>query len=214
MAVLTTPTDRAAAHPGGLSDIFDELQHNVDWDAQERIRLGVVLSAVGRRSYGPLLLIVGLFSISPIALIPGVTWACAALMLLLGAQMAVGRTTPWLPRRLLNLRVPRRALGGFLNKTRPHAKRFEAQLLHERLPFLTAPPAVLLVALFVVAAALVTFPLSFIPFTPLAPSLAVILIGLGMTARDGVWVLLGMAAVAATFALAAPLTAGVFSMLF
>src|SRR5262249_43339663 len=158
------------------SDIFDELQHNVDWDAQERIRLGVVLSAVGRRTYGPLLLIVGLFSISPIALIPGVTWACAALMLLLGSQMAMGMSTPWLPRALLNLRLPGAMLGGFLNRTRPHAQRLEAFFLHERLLFLTAPPAVILVALFVVAAALVTFPLSFIPFTPLAPSLAVILV--------------------------------------
>lgn len=214
MAMFSTSSDRTAAHPGGLSDIFDELQHNVDWDSQERIRLGVVLSAVGRRTYGPLLLIVGLFSISPVALIPGVTWACAALMLLLGAQMAAGLSTPWLPRTLLNLRVPRRMLGGFLNKTRPHALRLEEHLLHERLLFLTAPPAVLLVALFVVAAALVTFPLSFIPFTPLAPSLAVILVGLGMTARDGVWVLLGMAVVAGTFALAAPLTMGALSLVF
>jgi hypothetical protein len=159
------------------------------------------------------LLVIGLLSISPIAFVPGVTWACAALMFLLGAQMAIGLSTPWLPRALLTLRVPRRMLGGFLNKTRPHALRLEEHLLHERLLFLTAPPAVMLVALFVMAAALVTFPLSFIPFTPLAPSLAVVVIGLGMTARDGVWVLVGMAGVAATFALAAPLTAGALSLL-
>lgn len=213
MALFST-SDRAAAHPGGLSDIFAELQHNVDWDAQEQIRVGVVLSAVGRRTYGPLLLIVGLFSISPVALIPGVTWACAALMLLLGAQMALGLKTPWLPRALLNLRVPRKMLGGFLNKTRPHAERLEEHLLQERLLFLTAPPAVMLVGLFVAAAALVTFPLSFIPFTPLAPSLAVILVGLGMTARDGVWVMLGMVVVAAVFALAAPLTISAISLVF
>lgn len=214
MAMFSTSNDRVAAHPGGLSDIFDELQHNVDWDAQERIRLGVVLSAVGRRTYGPLLLIVGLFSVSPIALIPGVTWACAALMLLLGGQMALGQSTPWLPRALLNLRVPRKLLGSFIHKTRPHAQRLEEYFLDERLCFLTAPPAVLLVAMFVVLAALVTFPLSFIPFTPLAPSFAVIVIGIGMTARDGVWLLLGMAMVTAILALAAPLAAGAFSVVF
>ncbi len=214
MAIVSVPVERAAAHPGGLSDIFDELQHNVDWDAQERIRLGVVLSAVGRRTYGPLLLIVGLFSISPIALIPGVTWACAALMLLLGGQMALGMSTPWLPRALLNLRVPRKLLGRFLNKTRPHAQRLEEYFLDERLCFLTTPPAVLLVALFVVAAALVTFPLSFIPFTPLAPSLAVIVMGIGMTARDGVWLILGMAMVTAILVVAAPLAAGAISIVF
>lgn len=71
--------------------------------------------------------------------------------------------------------------------------------------FLAAPPFVTPVALCVAAAALATFPLSFIPFAPLAPGIAVVLFGLGMTARDGVCLSLGMALTAGAFWLALPL---------
>ena len=47
-------------------------------------------------------------------------------------------------------------------------------------------PVQVLLALVCVAAALITFPLGFIPFAPILPGLAVILVGLGLTARDGV----------------------------
>ncbi len=59
-----------------------------------------------------------------------------------------------------------------------------------------------LVALFCIAAALITFPVSFIPLVPLAPSLAVVIFGLGMAARDGLWLLAGMAVISGAIWLA------------
>jgi hypothetical protein len=44
-----------------------------------------------------------------------------------------------------------------------------------------------------------------IPFAPLAPGLAVVFFGLGMTARDGLWLALGTAVVGGAFWLAKPL---------
>jgi hypothetical protein len=62
-----------------------------------------------------------------------------------------------------------------------------------------------LVALLCIAAALITFPLSFIPFAPFFPTVAVLFFGLGMVARDGLWLSLGIAFVAGAFWLAKPL---------
>lgn len=198
--------ERSAAEPEGLADVFDELSHNVSRDSERKgVRLGALLAAVGRSSYGPLLLIVGLFSISPATILPGMTSVAAIITLLIAVQMAVGMPRPWLPRAVLKLKAPRRAMLAFLDKARPRVERIDGVWLRPRLEFLTEAPFVNLVALCVVASALVTIPLSFIPFGPVAPGLAVVLFGLGMTARDGLWLLLGVAFTAGAFFLAAPL---------
>src|SRR5688500_18241055 len=96
---------RAAAHPDGLSDVFDELNNSVNRDSEtEHVRFGGLLSAVGRRSYGPLLLIIGLFAISPATILPGMTTVAAAITLLVAGQMALGLKRPWLPKFVLNLK--------------------------------------------------------------------------------------------------------------
>lgn len=193
-------------HPHGLSDVFDELNHNVNRESElESVRLGVLLSAVGRRSYGPLLLIIGLFAISPATIVPGMTTVVAAITLLIAAQMALGLKRPWLPKRVLDIRLPRRPFFQFLDRARPAVDHVDGVWLRPRWEFMSAPPFLVLVALCVMAAALITFPLSLIPFAPLAPGFAVVLFGLGMTARDGVWLSAGILITAAAFWLAIPL---------
>jgi len=204
--VFNPASERYAAHPHSLSDIFDELNHTLNRASNnESIRLGVLLSAVGRRAYGPLLLMIGLFAISPATVLPGMTSVAGAITLLIAGQMALGMKRPWLPKVVLNLKLPRRPFFAFLDEARPRVERMEGQWLRPRLEFLSAPPFVNLIALCAIAAALITFPLSLIPFAPLAPGMAVVLLGLGMIARDGLWLLFGLAATAGAFALALPL---------
>lgn len=196
---------RYTAHPDSLSDIFDELDLSLNRESEAAtLRLGVLMSAVGRRSYGPLLLVTGLFSISPATVLPGMTSVAAAITLLIAAQMALGLRRPWLPRAALNIRLPRQMFFQFLDEARPRVERMEGPWLRPRVEFLSAPPFVNLVALSAIAAALVTFPLSLIPFAPLAPGLAIVLLGLGMTVRDGLWLLLGLAATAGALWFALP----------
>lgn len=204
--VFHAAPDRVAAHPHGLSDVFDELAYCVNRESDSaHVRLGVLLSAVGRRSYGPLLLLIGLLAISPATVLPLMTSVSAAITLLIAGQMAFGMKRPWLPRAALNIKVPRKPFCAFLDRARPRVEKIDGVWLRPRLEFLSAPPFVNIVALCVIAAALVTFPLSLIPFAPLAPGLAVVMLGLGMTARDGVWLILGIAVTVAAFAIAAPL---------
>lgn len=205
-ASLTPPPERNAAHPDGLADVLDELSYNVNRDSSlNGIRLGVLLSAVGRRSYGPLLLLTGLIAVSPLTVLPFTTSIVAAITLLIAGQMALGLKRPWLPKQVLDIRVPRKAFFVFLDRARPAAERLYGAVLRQRWSFMTVPIFVNLVALCVCAAALITFPLSLIPFAPLAPGIAIVLFGLGMTARDGVWLAIGIALTAAAFWLAIPL---------
>lgn len=193
-APMTSPPTRNAAHPDGLADVLDELSYNVNRDSSLKgIRLGVLLSAVGRRSYGPLLLLTGLIAISPLTILPFTTSIVAAITLLIAGQMALGLKRPWLPKQVLDIRVPRKAFFAFLDRVRPNVQRLEGVVLRQRWSFMTVPLFVNLVALCVCAAALITFPLSLIPFAPLAPGLAIVLFGLGMTVRDGVWLAVGIA---------------------
>jgi hypothetical protein len=174
-----------------LSQVLDEIAASVRDDATpQTLTLSEVIDAFGRRSYGPLLLVIGLFAISPATAIPGLTWLAAALTLIVAGQMALGLHRIWLPRGALQAQLPRDAVLGGIEKSRGVANRIDG-LLQPRLTFLSGPPFVNLVALLCVGAALITFPLGVIPFAPLAPGLAVVFFGLGMVARDGLWLLLG-----------------------
>lgn len=169
----------------------------------------MLLSAAGRRSYGPLLLVVGLFALSPATALPGMSSLLAAITLIIAAQMAFGMRRPWLPRQVLALKVPRAPLFAFLDRARPQVERIEGEFVRPRFKPLTEGPFLALVALCVVAAALITFPLSLVPFGPLAPCLAVVLFGVGMTARDGLWLGLGVALTVLILGAAAPVLASV-----
>lgn len=198
---LTTPV-----RPAGLAAVLDGIDGTIDrQSARDGVPLGVVLSAVGRRSYGPLLLILGVFALSPLTVVPGLTALTAIVTLIIALQMAVGAKRPWLPRRMLRLNVPRGPLFSFVDRVRPTVAQVEGVWLRPRLEFLCSGPGAFLIAMCVALAALITLPLSIIPFGPLLPSLAVLLFGLGLTMRDGVLVGLGVALMAGAFWFAAPL---------
>lgn len=205
-ASMTSVPERNAAHPDGLADVLDELSYNLNRDSElGGIRLGVLLSAVGRRSYGPILLLLGLIAISPLTALPFTTTIVAAITLLIAVQMAFGFKRPWLPRAVLNIRLPRKMFFSVLDHARARVHRIDGVILHQRWTFMTVPLFVNAIALCVCAAALITFPLSLIPLAPFAPGLAIVLFGLGMTARDGVWLSVGVIVTLGALVLAAPL---------
>lgn len=179
------------ARPANLSGVLDEIAAKGDHGAERDITMGDVLDAVGRRSYGPLLLVAGLIAVSPITVIPGMSWVVAGLVFVIAGQMAVGRRRIWLPPAALKAAFPRQALLKGLEKIRPWARRVDTHL-KPRLAALSRPPFVNLVALACLFAAAITIPLSLIPIAPLAPSLAIVFFGLGMTAHDGLWLGLGL----------------------
>jgi hypothetical protein len=174
-----------------LSSLLDVIESKVDEDGERTtITVREVLEVIGRRAYGPLLLLIGLIAISPLTLIPGSTWAFAALTLALALQLALHKRTPWMPPKVLAMRLPEEPLAKFIERARPTA-RFLDRFVRPRLEFFADAPWVIGVALLIALAALITFPLGLIPLAPLAPGLAIVLFGLGLTARDGLLLALG-----------------------
>ncbi|MBI1251169.1 MAG: hypothetical protein GC189_06840 [Alphaproteobacteria bacterium] len=193
-AMTAATATATAADPMNLTGVLDEIENRAHAEAQGDGALSVadLFDAVGRRSFGPVLLAIGVFAISPATAVPGLTWVSAALSFVVCAHIAVGAQRLWLPRKFLDVAIPEQPLVTFIDKLRPSARSID-KVLKPRLTFLTNTPFVNLVGLTGMLAALVTFPLGFVPFAPLLPGIATVLIGLGMTARDGVVILLGAA---------------------
>lgn len=161
----------------------------------ETVSVGDLLNAVGRRSYGPVLLLLGFIAISPLTLIPGANVLVALVTLIFALQMVFGLPYPWIPNKALEFKFPREYLVRGVAMADKYVA-FVDRFLKPRLTFLTKIPFVNLVALACVGAALVTIPLSFVPLGPVVPSLAVLLFGLAITARDGFMLVLAGAALA------------------
>ncbi len=162
----------------------------------ESVSVRDMLNAVGRRSYGPVLLLLGFIAVSPLTLIPGANSLVAILILIFAVQIVLGRKYPWIPKKALEFSFPRKHLIAGVAAAEKHTHVVDA-LLKPRLTFLTKSPFVQIVALACVAAALITIPLSFVPLGPILPSLTVLFFGLALTARDGFVLLLAGAALAA-----------------
>lgn len=150
----------------------------------DEVTVGELLHAVGRRAHGPIFLLLGFIAISPLTLLPGANWLVATVILIFALQVLIGLRHPWLPKKALEFRFKRDHLIQGAAASEKYAHMLDA-LVRPRLAFLTAPPFIQLAALICVLAALVTYPLGLVPFGPLLPSLAVLLFGLALTARDG-----------------------------
>ncbi len=176
-------TSRAGQNFTGLLDCL------VKETSGETVTLGQLMHIVERRSFGAVILLLGLIAVSPLTIVPGATWAVAAVTLLFSIQLLLTLEHPILPKRLLNLKMPRAQLQSFVKASRKMAHVAD-KLTAPRLGFLARPPFLIAVALVCIAAALVTFPLGLIPLGPVLPGVSILLMGIGLTARDGVFLLL------------------------
>lgn len=152
-----------------------------------------LLDRAEERGYGPLIATLSAFVILPTGAIPGVPAIIGVALLLIGGQMLAGRASPWFPHRLRTFEIDGDRLYTALQKARRWADRLSA-LLSQRLHVLTnGPIATRLTALIVIASALIMIPLGFVPGLPLVFGATLLLVGLGITARDGLIALLGYA---------------------
>ena len=179
-----------------LCGLFDRL---VEETEGEDVTVGDLLSVVGPRSYGPIIVLLGFIAISPLTIIPGATWVVALLTLVITGQIVLGMQSPWIPKKLLQFSFKREHLIAGTKGARGWAEVFD-RILQPRLTFLTRKPFLQLVALMCVFAALITFPLGVVPFGPVLPGLTVLVFGLGLMARDGIVIILASGALVGSFA--------------
>lgn len=185
-----------------VDQVFEKLEGRAS--DQEMVNVGDILDAFGRRAHGPVLFIIGVLIVSPLGAIPGASILFALIVILIAGQYALRDQPPWLPSSLTQRRVRAEKARSALQKTQPYARKLEL-LLSERRASLTQSPWTWLWAIVLVGLACVMFPLALIPGGVVAPGAIITLMGLAITARDGVALAIS-GSVGALVMIGAPLT--------
>lgn len=171
-----------ADDPKSISDILDRIDELAG--KEQKVELGHVVEAMGHRSHGPFLLIPALIEMSPVGGIPGLPTVLAAIIVIVAAQILLGRKHLWLPgfikRRAIKAETARKATG----KMRGFA-RFMDRWFHGRMPRFTSGWFVRAAAIVCILLACTVPPLELLPFASTAPMFAIACFGLAMLVRDG-----------------------------
>lgn len=186
--------------PSSLVEVLDRLEEAAR--EQSDIALGAILEAVGRRSFGPLLLVAGLIALSPLSGIPGMPTTVGVLVLIIAVQLLARRDCFWLPQWIVKRTVSHDKLIKGVSWGRPVA-RFIDRLMRPRLTALTEGAGAYLIAVVSVMIAVTMPPLELLPFAATLAGAALATFGLSLIAHDGVVGLMALAFTAFAVGLAA-----------
>ena len=152
----------------------------------DTVTLDWILTQLHERAFGLFLLVLALPCCIPF--LYGIPQIVALPLMFVSAQILLGRTSPWLPKRLGAREVSKASLENLAERAKPWLERIEA-LSRPRLQMLTRPPfdRVIVVALVLFSASILV-PL---PATNTVPGLAVVIVSMGFLQRDGLLVVVG-----------------------
>lgn len=161
----------------------------------EPLRLGTVFERVGEKGFGLLLVVLSLPSALPLPA-AGYSVPFGIILMVLGAQMIAGRTSPWLPAKSHKISLPRGFTEKMLSAARWAFRRLE-HLIRPRFRWVGQRPGRILMGFLVCCMA--TLMMVPIPTTNTAPAGVIFLIGVGLCEEDGLFAaaacLAGIAAV-------------------
>lgn len=164
---------------GGILDALRDLARQSD-----AVTVGDLVNAFGARSHGPFLLLPALLELSPIGAVPGVPTLLAAVVLLFGGQMLLGRERLWVPRFVERWRMPSTRVLRSERWLRPLGRRLD-RWFHGRLQTFTRGPFVRVAAASCMVLACTVPLLEVVPFASSIPMGAIALFGLALLVRDG-----------------------------
>ncbi|MFC5345645.1 exopolysaccharide biosynthesis protein [Brevundimonas staleyi] len=179
---MTSPHSR---HQDDVShDLGRLLRRLADDGGEEGLTLHQIRDRLDERAYGLLILILSIPCLVPG--LYGVPQAVGVIIILIAAQLLIGREEPWLPRRVLNLRAKGKwlkAMADFAESRLGWIDRFS----RPRLLMFTTGAGERAAALFMILATLTII----LPMTNTIPSIALALLSVGLIQRDGLFVLGG-----------------------
>lgn len=140
------------------------------------VTLGWVVTSLRERSFGIVMLLIGL-----VALLPGASPFVGVLLAIPAIQMILDRDEPVLPSRLANRRFSTQRLGRLIARLTPTLRRIERVVRPRwRTPFGTRKRVVGLIMLLLGATLLVPVPFSHVP-----PVIAIMLLAFAFLEEDG-----------------------------
>lgn len=177
---IATGTHR---HPEKLSDLLERLAR----EAGDRVSMREIANALDDRSFGAFLLVFALPNLIPLP--PGATMVLGLPMVFVAWQMVIGLQKVWLPRPLANYTVDRSTFQRMVSRVSPWLRSAETWVRPRNWP-LDGPIRERLFGIFALLLA-VTCVLP-IPFGNWLPALAVAILGVAHTERDGNCLVLGV----------------------
>lgn len=182
-------------HPETNTCAVIELLDRVDAGEDNRVSIGEIVKELESVGFGPLLLVPAMLGIA-VGGIPMLNTVLAILMILIAGQALIGRPHPWLPAKLREMSIAEGKYKNAVNIIRPALEFFEKKS-RSRLVYLTTGPAQRVVALLCVLLAISIMPLDILPFAAAVPSAAIAFLALGLTLKDGMFMLAAFVIVAA-----------------
>ncbi|RBI65581.1 exopolysaccharide biosynthesis protein [Vreelandella sulfidaeris] len=166
----------------------------------DQVSIGMVVESIGSRSFGPLLMLIGITLFSPLSGVPGMSIFMASFVLLVAVQMLFGRKQFWLPHYILNRSVEHDKLQKVLDWLNKPARGID-RVLKPRLTFLVRNGGSYAIAAICVVVGLCMPFMELVPFSSSAAGLALLALGLALVVHDGVLALLALVIFGATFTL-------------
>ncbi len=169
-------------HPK-TSELLSELRDA--FPGEEPISVQDLLKRLEGRAFGLLLLILALPNCIPN--VPGISTIFGILLVAPALQMIFGAGTPWIPKRIANMRIQPRTLRGVIDWAMPSLLRIE-KFIQPRLQFLVEKPATIWFGI-------QTLILAFILVLPImfgnwSPGMAIATLAIALLQRDGVFALI------------------------
>jgi len=173
-----------------LQSVLDQIILTLD--GAESVDLKTIVEAFGNRAFGPIMVLCGLCMMTPLGGIPGIPPAFGVIVIVFALQLLFRRNSPWMPEVLRRVKIPATKLLKVQTKIRPTLARID-NIVGSRLSWAVTGPMRVIVSLVAIVLSLTFFPLGMVPFGVVAPAFIVLILGLGITARDGFLILLGLA---------------------
>lgn len=174
-----------------LADIADRIIEKTE--EREKTSVDDMMAAVGRRAFGPLLLVFALIAAAPIlGSIPGASVITGSIIALIAIQILLRRRTPWIPGPLRRIDVDSDKVRFAMKTMRPSMERVD-RLVKSRWQDLVAEPWVHLTAVICLIMAALMYPMALVPWGVMPPLLAIIALSLGLTSHDGLLTAIGWA---------------------
>lgn len=178
-----------AAAPTGsdMERTSERLRLLGDQQTGDQVSMANLVGSLHRRAFGLSLLLFALPNCLPT--IPGFSTVTGLMLLVIAGQMVAGRETLLLPRALGRRTVSTRHLRGIIARVLPSLRRVERFCRPRRAVFTERMGRRLMGCVIIILSAILMLPIPFIGNQP--PGLAIVVLALGLTERDGLVVVIG-----------------------
>ena len=178
-------TREGVAEPVNHHDLEDLIGHILKI-TPDRGRLSVadLMTAIGERSFGPLILVPSLIAVSPVGAVPGLPAITSIIVILLAVQMLLGHKHFWLPGWLRARTIDGPTLEKGLKAFIPVA-RFVDHFLRPRMSYFTRGPFFYVLVVLILIVACITPVLELVPLGGIPPNAA--LVAFTFTGASALW---------------------------